>query len=167
MNTRSIVGGLLLLLAVGGIVYVLAGDRPPPAQTGSDHGDEAAAGAGAVVPEDGVVVYYFHNHQRCYTCNKMETLAETVVRERFAGHLGDGRVAFAAVNVQTDQGKHFIQDFQLSSAGIVMVERQKGEDLRWRRLDEVWQKIRDEESYRTYIADNLAACLRDLGLEQG
>lgn len=164
MNTRSIVAGVLLLLAVGGIVYVLAGDRPQPAPAGHDHDGQAAA---AVLPEDGVVVYYFHNHQRCYTCNKMQTLAEAVVRERFAGPLGDGRVVFTAVNVQTDQGEHFVEDFQLSSAGIVMVERRGGEDLRWRRLDEVWQKIRDEQGYRTYIAENLAACLRELGLEQG
>lgn len=174
MHAKSIVSGLLVLLAAGGVIYVLAGGQKPAAPSGSDPAGDpgqarpeaAASTASAAVPADGVVVYYFHNRQRCYTCNKMETLAKAVVSERFADHLDGGRVVFKAVNVQTPEGSHFIADFQLSSAGVVMVERQQGQDLRWRRLDEVWTKIRNEEEYKAYIAGNLVECLRAVGLEK-
>ena len=181
MHTKSIVSGLLILLAAGGVIYVLAGGQKPAAPsvpgTTGDSGQDGRAAAGRLtaaagstesdsLPADGVVVYYFHNRQRCYTCNKMETLADAVVSERFADHLDNGRVVFKAVNVQTPEGSHFIEDFQLRSAGVVMVERQRGQDLRWRRLDEVWTKIRNEEEYKAYIAGNLVECLRAVGLEK-
>jgi hypothetical protein len=178
MNTRSLLTGLLLILAVGGIVYTLAGgDRPDGSAGAADHvhgpdcahGDAATAAATPQValPADGVVVYYFHGRQRCVTCNKMETLAESVVRQQFADQHRDGWVVFKSIDVQTPETGHFVQDYQLSSAAVVMVQRQGGQDVRWRRLDEVWQKVRDDVEYRGYVADNLAACLRELGLEQG
>ncbi len=179
MNTKSLLSGVLLLLAVGGIVYVLAGgqERPPqvaaqPEGAGDGHATAAGAVAAAdlaatgALPADGVVVYYFHGRQRCYTCNKMESLADGVVLQEFGDYRRDGWVVFKAVNVQTPEDSHFVQDYALSSTAIVMVERQGGQDVRWRRLDEIWQKIRSEDQYKAYIAENLSACLRGLGLEK-
>ena len=174
MYAKSLLTGLLLLLTVGGIVYVLVGDRQDTAEpevTFTDNPGQADqpladAAVGGDLPRDGVVVYYFHGRQRCYTCNKMETLADRVVLDQFSEHMSDGRVAFKSINVQMPENSHFIQDYELRSAGIVMVGRQEGRDVRWRRLDEVWMKIRNDEEYRTYIAENLAACLREVGQEK-
>jgi hypothetical protein len=173
MNTKSIVSGLLLILAVGGIVYVLAGDKRPDQHAGQshDHGahavSAAAEAAEQALPADGVVVYYFHGHQRCYTCNKMEALAETTVRKQFADLLRDGQVVFKAVNMQEDANRHFAETYQLTSAAVVMVERKGGADVSWRNLDEVWMKVRNEDEYTAYIAENLTACLREVGVVQG
>ncbi len=172
MNIKSLITGLLLVLAAGGLVYVLAGGDGPVGDTGAAADEtsdvDATAGLGADgLPTDGVVVYYFHGTKRCLTCNKMEALADGVIFERFGDHLQDGSVVFKPVNVETDATRHFIQDFQLASKVVVMVERKGGEQVSWRRLDEVWQKISEEDVYKQYIAENLAACLRELGLEQG
>ena len=164
MSIKSLISGLLVLLAVGGLVYTFVGgdgsadDADVATTTGLD-----ADG----VPADGVVVYYFHGAKRCLTCNKMEALADGVIFERFGDHLRDGSVVFMPVNVETDATRHFITDFQLASKVVVMVARKNGEQVSWRRLDEVWQKISDEEIYKDYITEILAACLRALGLEQG
>jgi hypothetical protein len=173
MSTRSIVTGLLLLLAVGGIVYVLAGGRKPAEVSEAEsaqNGDQTDSGArldsGDGLPSNGVVVYYFHGRQRCYTCNKMEALADGIIFERFSDYLRDGWVVFKSVDIQTAENSHFAHEYELRSAGIVMVERQDGRSAGWRRLDEVWTKIRDEEQYKDYIADNLTECLRDIGLEK-
>jgi hypothetical protein len=174
MNARSLLTGLLLLLAAGGIVYVLAGDRQQAAEPAVTFTDDpgqagqapAATAARDALPPDGVVVYYFHGRQRCYTCNKMENLADRVVFDQFANYLNDGWVVFRSINVQTPETSHFVQDYELRSAAIVMVERAQGQDVRWRRLDEVWTKIRNDDDYRSYIAENLTACLREVGLEK-
>ena len=182
MNPRSIITISLLVLAVGGIIYVLAGGEEPATQ-GEPTGPDDPARAGPTVagereaavgresqddlPSDGVVVYYFHGRQRCYTCNKMEELARQTVSEEFADDLRDGEVVFKTVNMQAPEGSHFVEDFQLRSAGVVMVERQHGRDLRWRRLDEVWMKIRNEDEYKGYIAENLTECLHGVGQERG
>ncbi|MDY0111140.1 MAG: nitrophenyl compound nitroreductase subunit ArsF family protein [Candidatus Krumholzibacteria bacterium] len=169
MNTKSLLTAVLLVLAVGGIIYVLADGReqapPPAAEAAGDGAATSALTAADSLPVDGVVVYYFHGRQRCYTCNKMEALADRVVAEQFAEQVRDGWVAFKTVNMQTPEHEHFVADFELRSAGVVMVERQQGQDLRWRRLDDVWTKIRNEDEYKTYIAENLTECLRDVGLE--
>jgi hypothetical protein len=166
MNTRSLLTGTLLILAVGGIVYVLADGQDTATQTAADPAATVDQPAAADLPRDGVVVYYFHGRQRCYTCNKMETLAESVVAGQFTEEVRDGWVLFKSVDMQTPEHSHFVQDFELRSAGVVMVERRQGQDVQWRRLDEVWTKIRDEEQYRSYIAENLTACLREVGLER-
>lgn len=175
MNVKSIVSGLLLILAVGGIVYVVAGDKRQdrPAGHGHDHAHGAhgapatAEAAEQALPADGVVVYYFHGHQRCYTCNKMEALAETTVRKQFADLLQGGRVVFKAVNMQEDANRHFAETYQLTSAAVVMVERQGGVDVSWRNLDEIWMKVRNEDEYTAYIAETLTACLREVGVVKG
>lgn len=180
MNPRSIITSLLLILAVGGVIYVLAGGDEQATQAEAAGPDDPVQGGQTVagdsetasdlqprddLPGDGVVVYYFHGRQRCHTCNKMEALAEETLRGEFADDLHAGEVVFRTVNVQTPEGSHFVQDFQLRSAGVVMVERQGGQDQRWRRLDEVWTKVRDEAEYKGYIAANLSECLREVGLE--
>ena len=175
MNTKSIVSGLLLILAVGGIVYVLAGDKRPDQQAGHGHGHDhgmhgasaAAEAAEPALPTDGVVVYYFHGHQRCYTCNKMEALAETTVRKQFADLLQGGQVVFKAVNMQEDANRHFAETYQLTSAAVVMVERKGGVNVSWRNLEEAWLKVRNEDEYTAYIAETLTACLREVGVVQG
>lgn len=181
MNPKSLLTGALLILAVGGMIYVLAGGEETAQETGANpagnpgQAEEPATGDQAAVaentarddlPSDGVVVYYFHGRQRCYTCNKMETLADSVVFERFANYLRDGWVVFKSVNVQAPENGHFAQDYELRSAGVVMVEREQGQNVRWRRLDEVWMKIRNDDEYKTYIAENLTECLRAVGLEK-
>ncbi len=143
---------------------------PEPARTEPQGAVDPAAAINLALqdelPADGVVVYYFHGRQRCYTCNKMETLADAAVHETFADYLDDGLVVFRAVNIQTPENNHFAHDFELRSAGIVMVERLNGEQLRWHRLDEVWQKVRNDDAFKSYIVENLSTCLRELGLEK-
>ena len=119
----------------------------------------------AGLPDDGVVVYYFHGYKRCVTCKSMESLAALAIDEGFAAAQKEGGIVFRAVNIETDETRHFVDDFQLVNKCVVMVSRRDGKDQSWRRLDEVWAKIGDESAYKAYIAENLAACLKEL--EQG
>ena len=160
MNIKALVTGALLLLAVGGVVYVLVGGGG-----GSEDAAITEQVAGDALPADGVVVYYFHGNKRCLTCKKMEALADEVIRDRFGERLGDGSVVFRVVDLETDATRHFIADFELVNKAVVMVERRGGEDLAWRRLDAIWEKIADDEAYSDYIAENLAACLGNLSLD--
>jgi hypothetical protein len=160
MRVKAIITLVLLVLALGGAAYVLlGGDGARPATTAVADPD--------ALPADGVVVYYFHGNKRCATCNKMEALADETLHDRFAEQIREGSVVFRAVNVETDENRHFVSDFELASKAVVMVERRGGEDRSWRRLDAIWEKIAEDEGYCDYIAENLAACLADLGLRSG
>jgi len=161
VNVKAIVTGVLLLLAVGGVAYVLIGGD------GSDESAAPAQVAEGALPDDGVVVYYFHGNKRCMTCNKMEALAAEVIYDQFGERLRDGSVVFKIVNIETDQTRHFVEDFEMTNRCVVMQERRDGQDADWRRLDEVWAKISDDDEYTAYIAENLDACLDHLGLDAG
>jgi hypothetical protein len=162
VNVKTILTGALLLLAVGGAVYVLVGGQ------GARSGDTMvpAQRAAEALPANGVVVYYFHGTKRCMTCNKMEALAAETLYDSFGDRLRDGSVVFRAVNIETDETRHFVEDFEMTNRCVVMVERRGGEDLTWRRLDAIWEKISDDQAYSDYIAENLAACLDDLGRKE-
>jgi hypothetical protein len=155
MNVKAILTGVLLLLAVAGVAYVLIGE---------DGGGEepAVATATGALPADGVVVYYFHGNKRCMTCNKIESLADAVIAERFADERARGEVVFLPINLEVEANNHFVGDFELSNRTIVMVERRGGADVEWHRLDEVWTRIGDAADYQDYVAENLAACLAHL-----
>ena len=73
-----------------------------------------------------------------------------------------GVVVFQIVNIEEDATRHFVNDFQLTNRSVVMLTRQNGKDLQWRRLDKVWEKISDDDAYKGYISENLAACLQEL-----
>jgi hypothetical protein len=154
---RTLASRLLVLLAVVATVYVIV-DR------GDDgDGDQAVIG----LPADGVAVYYFHGTKRCQTCNRMEALADRVITERFGDRRHDGTVVFRSIDLESAGNGHFVDDFALVNRVVVMVPRRGGEDLPFRRLDEVWERIADADAYQDYIAENLAACLRDAGLDEG
>ncbi len=186
MNPRNLITGLVLVLAAAGLVAALLGDGDGPAAGTDDSAAGPAAGTAAgtdaapdapdapdqdaleaTLPRDGVVVYYFHGYKRCVTCNKIEALAEETLWQRHADLLGAGTVVFQPVNIETDAHRHFIEDYQLHTKVVVMSVRRGGQEVDWRRLDEVWQRVGDEADYRDYIAANLAACLRELDPEAG
>jgi len=162
MNIKPIITGVLLLLAVAGVVAVFwQGDAEEPIA------DTGAAVAADGLPADGVVVYYFHGHKRCFTCNKMEALADEAIWQDFQDLVNDGSVVFKAVNIETDADRHFIGDYELVNKVVVMSERRDGQEVSWQRLDLVWEKIADDEAYRAYITENLAASLERVGVEAG
>ena len=100
------------------------------------------------------VVYYFHGTQRCMTCNKIEELARSAVEEGFAEELDAGRLRFESVNVDDAANEHFILDFQLTARTVVVA---KGKD--YQRLDKSWQLVHDEDAFRKYAQENIAAML--------
>ena len=100
------------------------------------------------------VVYYFHGTQRCMTCNKIEELARSAVEEGFAEELDAGRLSVESVNVDDPANEHFIRDFQLTARTVVVA---KGKD--YKHLDKTWQLVHDEDAFRKYAQENIAAML--------
>ncbi|MBD3220288.1 hypothetical protein GF314_03520 [bacterium] len=172
MNAKHLVTGLVLVLSAAGLTSVLLGGNEGDGGLATDVDDPPTAGTETVadddgLPDDGLVVYYFHGYKRCPTCNKIEALAEKTIWEGFDARLRDGTIVFRAVNIETDDHRHFVQDYALATKVVVISERRDGREVGWRRLDEVWQKIGDDDAYRRYIASNVRECLGELGLEAG
>lgn len=91
-------------------------------------------------------VYYFHGNKRCFTCNKIETLAKAAVNAGFADDIKSGAVTFKSVNVDDAENQHFIKDFELASRCVVV---QCG--TKFERLEKVWELVGNEPEFTKYI----------------
>ena len=103
---------------------------------------------------DATVVYYFHGTQRCMTCNKIERLAHSAVEEHFVEEVKGKQLRFESVNVDDPANEHFIRDFQLSTRTVVIA---KG--ATYQRLDKTWQLVHDEDAFKKYVQESIAAML--------
>ena len=112
--------------------------------------------AGTGTPVDGeadgkVVAYYFHGNARCSTCRKIEAYSEEAISSGFESKLVEGRLEWRAVNVDESENKHFVQDFQLVTKSVVLVEYNDGEVVRWENLKDVWQLVRNKDRFVDYV----------------
>ena len=122
-----------------------------PVLAGGPSGDEGTA-ASAQTPR--FVVYYFHGNMRCATCRKLEAYSEEAITAGFKEELERGALAFRAVNVDEDQNKHFVKDFQLTNKSVVVVEYSEGKVARFSNLNEIWQRVGDKDDFLKYVRDS-------------
>ena len=118
----------------------------------------SAPGAGAQPPtssedaaDQGAVVFYFHGNVRCATCKKIEAYADEAVHSGFAEALEVGDLEWRVVNIDEKENRHFVQDFQLVTRSVVLVEYRDGKVARWENLEKVWQLVRDKERFVGYV----------------
>jgi hypothetical protein len=116
----------------------------------------SAAPAPAADPE--VLVYYFHATTRCATCRTIEAWAKETVTSRFAADLEARRLEWRAVNVDEPSNRHFIQDFQLYTRSVVVVDSK--DPKRFKVLDQVWQLARNKPAFQAYVERELRAFRR-------
>lgn len=93
-----------------------------------------------------VVVYAAHMTFRCPECNQIEWLARELIENEFADELADGRLVFRSVDYMRDTA--FARKYNISSSTLV-ITRAGSDDFK--RLDEVWTKIRNREEYFDYV----------------
>jgi hypothetical protein len=143
-------GALLLALSGAGIAAitgaVAVAEQKPKAP---------AAVAAAPTAAPGILVYYFHATTRCATCKTIEAYAHETVASRFAADLEARRLAWRTVNVEEPPNQHFIDDFQLYTRSVVVVDGKNPK--RFKVLDRVWQLVRDKAAFQGYVEQEIRA----------
>ena len=113
----------------------------------------------AIVRPDGVTVISLHGDKRCRTCLRISELAEDEIRQRFATEIREGRLHWDRLNYQTPGNEDLVPHYEIVSSTLVVSRWQNGEETGWQRLDEVWDLVGDEASYRDFIAARVATAL--------
>ncbi|HPB31966.1 MAG TPA: nitrophenyl compound nitroreductase subunit ArsF family protein [Candidatus Sumerlaeota bacterium] len=120
----------------------VTGDAPPA----------AANDAGLSSPKSRkIIVYYFHGDVRCVTCRKIEALAHDTLDSAFKAEQDSGLVEWKTVNVDQKGNDHYVNTYQLTTRSIVVSEITGESETRWKNLDQIWTKIRDENEFGNYI----------------
>ncbi len=164
MKIKIIVTGILLLfvgISVGYLVIdesqlVQVSEEPPAQGAVETPRDAGASGNGSKkpeAPEHKVIAYYFHGTARCRTCRRIEAYTEESLRTGFSDELEAGKLALQAVNVETPENEHFVQDYELSTRSVVLVEMLDGKQRQWKNLPRSWELVRDKPSFIAYIQE--------------
>jgi hypothetical protein len=134
-------------------VYTETTKEMPPLQMAGESGVDPSATTEADAG-DKVVVYYFHATKRCHTCKTIEAYSEEAIKSGFAEQLESGAMEWQAVNVERPENRHFIDDFQLATRTVVLVRVVDGVNKDWKKLDRVWELVRDKPAFVDYIWEN-------------
>ncbi|HAR42730.1 MAG TPA: hypothetical protein DCS07_08910 [Bdellovibrionales bacterium] len=151
MNSKSGkrgVGIVLLLFAAVSAIY--AGVR--------EYRADSAAGVASTQKEQGhkVIAYYFHTTGRCTTCKSIEAYSLQAIKTQFGGALDKGSLVWRVLNVDEAENAHFIQDFQLTTKSVVLVEMEDGVQKRWKNLDRIWHEIGNPDQFQEYVQKEVA-----------
>lgn len=138
---------ILVLFVITSVGYLIAKEYVPTADTQS----VAIIQAESSKITDGIIVYYFYGNRRCPTCRAIEKYSHEAINP----YLDIDKILWMPVNVETEDNKQFVYDFQLKSSGPVIVEYENGAVKRWQPLDKVWQLVRDKEAFAKYINDEV------------
>jgi hypothetical protein len=117
-----------------------------------------AADAGGTAAASGahhVVAYYLHGDTRCPSCIKIESYADAAVHEQFAGELADGTLEWQVVNYDEPENRHYWDDFQLEVKTVVVADLVDGKQVRYKRLDHVWDLLDDQQAFAAYVAQEI------------
>ena len=160
MNKKNVFTAVLLLFVGFSLAYLFTSEAQPPAvpeatsQLPAARPDSTLT-ASEEAPREGrkIVAYYFYTNQRCITCRTIEEFTHEALEGGFADDLEHGRLVWRPVNVQSQDNRHFIQDYQLTSKSVVLAEMAGEEQTRWKNLDQVWLLVRDKKAFLSYIQD--------------
>jgi hypothetical protein len=121
----------------------------------------AAAPADSLTGRRRVVAYYFHGKARCANCIKIETWSREAIEMARARELADGRLAWKVVDVEVKGNEHFVEDYQLYTKSLVLVEQVGGKQTRWKNCARVWEYLGSKERFLAYVRDEVAGYLKE------
>ena len=108
-----------------------------------------------------IMVYYFHRTARCPTCISIELKAHEVVRENFNNQIADGRLIWMPINVDEPGGEEFEKEFDVGLSSLVVAKIVDGNCIEYKKLNEVWTLLRDEEGFSKYVTDEINEYLNE------
>jgi hypothetical protein len=153
---RCLILGCVALVLAG--AALLAADTNKPSTPGPQTGPERAAPP-AESGSHAVRVYYFHTSSRCVSCRKIDALTNQAIETAFAKELKDRKLTWEVVNIDEPPNKHFVQDYKLYTKSVVVVDSVKGEQVRWKNLEKVWQLLNNDQSFVRYIQEEVRVYL--------
>lgn len=147
-DTMKLWTSRLLLGFVLVTVGFAIGRRTAPQSSASDSGDVSRQDTQAAEP-DRVVVYATHMTFRCKECEQIEWLTRELVDNEFAAELESERLDFRTVDYM--QNTEFAKRYNVSSSTVVVVRFEDGEEQDFKRLDEVWTKVKNRDAFLDYV----------------
>ena len=117
-------------------------------------GDSATVSAS--LPSDGLAVINFHGANRCNACREIGKETHDFLEKNFASDLKSGRITWHVINFDEPAYHHYVKDYGLVTSTVVVVRREHGHDVAWRRLDAVWDHVFEVPAMGDYLRREIA-----------
>ena len=102
-----------------------------------------------------VIAYYFHRKMRCPTCLAIEANAARVIEEDFSDQVASETLLWMPFNLDEPGGEEFEKEFDISVSTLVLAEMKDGKLSKYKKLEEVWELIRDSEKFDNYVKNEV------------
>ena len=106
-----------------------------------------------------VVVYYFHRKFRCQSCEVLESTLQNTLQVSYADHFGTGRLAMCVVNLDDPVNHHYLEQFEIFSNSVVIVEKRGGKVLRFKTVESIWDVSEDGDAISHLLQTEVAGFL--------
>lgn len=143
-NVRSSLKSILILIVFLTLIFPAAGSvLSQTSQTGPN--------PDVIKHQTIIKVYYFHTSYRCPSCIRIEKWSHQAVQMYFSEEIKSGKMIWEPISVDKPENKHFINEYQLYTKSVVLVEIKNNQPKNWVNLAKVWQLLRDREAFFNYI----------------
>lgn len=109
-----------------------------------------------------VIAYYFHVTVRCTTCRNIESYSREVIEQKFKADIAKGRLLYKTVNVQLEENRHFVKDYQLFTKSLVLVRFEKSKQSEYKVLNGTWELAGDKPAMQGYVEREVRDYLKRL-----
>jgi hypothetical protein len=153
---------LFVLLSVASAFVGCADGSSKAKDAGVQASGPGSVGATAAQPDAAagqVVVYYFHSTRRCPTCLGIQATIEKTIQARFAAEVASSVLTFQAVNIDQEQNKHFVKEYDISFSSMVVTAKKGQATVKWENCNEVWDLAHQEPALADYAEKQIRAYL--------
>ncbi len=166
MKLKSLITGLLALFVIISAVYLVTDSynkiQSAPGDVKSQLSQRSFKEEFGRDLEHNIIVHYFYTNYRCKSCITIESLTQKVLQKSFSNDLLTGKLIWKAINIDKDKNKHFIEDYDLATKSVVVLEVKDNKQLRWKNLSKIWELLNDEKAFINYIEQETKQYLGDI-----
>jgi thioredoxin 1 len=116
----------------------------------------------AASPSAKVVAYYFHWTIRCQSCLTIEATSRQALASGFSEALSDGSLEWHVHNMEEPEYSHFMEEFDLSTASLVLAAMDGDRVTRWKVLENVWELVETPGDLESFVVKETRSFLVDL-----
>lgn len=102
-------------------------------------------------PPKGFVATYFYTNIRCPSCLTIERWTSETIEKEFSDEIRNGVLQWRTVNIDGEGNFHYVKDYNLYTKAVILTEVVEGKEVRWKNLTKVWELLRSEGNFRSYV----------------
>ena len=108
-----------------------------------------------------VAVYYLHATIRCVTCNTIEKMTREMLDTYYSEELKNGAIQWIEDDYQKNDA--LAKQFKVVSSCVVVADVKDGVVVDYKRLDDVWTKMKDPIVFNAYVSEAIDGYLENAG----